>query len=58
MAAKLRENNPEAFQNVLRRFLEAAGRGFWTPDDETLDKIREMYLNVEDDQEFGGGSIR
>jgi magnesium chelatase subunit H len=27
MAAKLRQNNPEAFKNVLRRLLEAAGRG-------------------------------
>lgn len=34
MAAKLRKANPEAFQNMLKRMLEAKGRGFWDPDDE------------------------
>ncbi|CAM9969609.1 unnamed protein product, partial [Discosporangium mesarthrocarpum] len=34
MAAKLRKANPEAFQNILKRMLEANGRGFWDPDDD------------------------
>jgi len=57
MAQKLRQNNPEAFQNVLKRFLEAAGRGFWEPNEEVLDKIRDLYMSVEDDQELGTGAF-
>lgn len=34
MAAKLRKANPEAFQNILKRMLEANGRGFWDPEQE------------------------
>jgi len=57
MATKLRKNNPEAFQNVLKRFMEAAGRGYWEPSDEMLEKIREMYMSVEDEQELGTGAL-
>ena len=39
MAAKLRKSNPEAFQNILRRMLEAKGRGFWDPDDEVREGL-------------------
>ncbi|CEL94421.1 unnamed protein product [Vitrella brassicaformis CCMP3155] len=51
MAEKLRKANPEAFQNVLRRMLEANGRGFWKADEKTLDKLREMYSQTEDEIE-------
>ncbi|MBO9999578.1 MAG: magnesium chelatase subunit H [Cyanobacteria bacterium SID2] len=43
MAAKLRKANPEAFRNIVGRMLEAHGRGFWHPDEEKLQKLREMY---------------
>eukprot|EP00899_Mesostigma_viride_P018142 jgi/Mesvir1/26329/Mv22508-RA.1 len=51
MAAKLKKNNPQAFQNVVKRMLEAAGRGFWKPDDKTVAKLRELYGEVEDELE-------
>lgn len=47
MAATLKKNNPEAFGNVLRRLLEAAGRGMWTPDEATLDRLRRMYNDLD-----------
>ncbi|MGB3207215.1 MAG: magnesium chelatase subunit H [Crinalium sp.] len=43
MAKKLREANPEAFRNIVGRMLEANGRGFWQPDQEKLQKLRELY---------------
>jgi magnesium chelatase subunit H len=43
MAQKLREANPEAFRNIVGRMLEANGRGFWRPDAEKLQKLRDLY---------------
>ncbi|CAM9856960.1 unnamed protein product, partial [Choristocarpus tenellus] len=57
MAKKLRSANPEAFQNILKRMLEAAGRGLWEPDNEVLDRIRQQYADIEDDIELGTGGF-
>lgn len=57
MAAKLRKSNPEAYQNVLKRCLEAHGRGFWQPDEETLEQIRQQYADLEDQIEMGSGNF-
>jgi magnesium chelatase, H subunit len=43
MAQKLREANPEAFRNIVGRMLEANGRGFWRPDADKLQKLRDLY---------------
>ncbi|MEG4327551.1 magnesium chelatase subunit H [Microcoleus sp. herbarium5] len=43
MAKKLRETNPEAFRNIVGRMLEANGRGFWLPDADKLQQLRELY---------------
>ncbi len=43
MAKKLQEANPEAFRNIVGRMLEANGRGFWQPNAEKLEKLRELY---------------
>jgi magnesium chelatase subunit H len=43
MAKKLREANPEAFRNIVGRMLEANGRGFWQPDADKLQKLRDLY---------------
>jgi len=43
MAEKLRNANPEAFRNIVGRMLEANGRGFWQPDEEKLEKLRQLY---------------
>lgn len=54
MAAKLRKANPQAFQNVVRRMLEAAGRGLWNADPATIEKLREIYAEMEDELEGVG----
>ncbi|MEG4074243.1 magnesium chelatase subunit H [Microcoleus sp. Pol14C2] len=43
MARKLREANPEAFRNIVGRMLEANGRGFWQPEADKLQQLRELY---------------
>ena len=48
---QLRKNNPQAFRNVLRRMLEAAGRGMWDADDETLTQLKNLYSETEDELE-------
>mmetsp|Transcript_12439 Transcript_12439/g.25704 ORF Transcript_12439/g.25704 Transcript_12439/m.25704 type:complete len:106 (-) Transcript_12439:133-450(-) len=44
----LQKSNPEAWKNTVRRLLEAAGRGMWETDEETLDKLRELYADADD----------
>ena len=51
MAQRLRELNPEAFRNILKRLLEANGRGFWSPESSVLMKLQELYDDVEDEIE-------
>ncbi len=43
MAARLRQANPEAWRNIVGRMLEAHGRGYWTPEEETIDKLQALY---------------
>jgi magnesium chelatase subunit H len=51
MAEKLRQSNPEAFRNIVGRMLEAHGRGFWHPNPETLEKLRQLYDLTDEDLE-------
>ncbi len=55
MAQKLRDANPEAFRNIVGRMLEAHGRGFWQPDAEKLDELRELYELT--DEEIEGVTV-
>jgi magnesium chelatase subunit H len=51
MASRLKAANPEAFRNILKRFLEAKGRGLWSPDDAVVERLQELYADVEDEIE-------
>ncbi|KAI8464745.1 MAG: CobN/magnesium chelatase [Monoraphidium minutum] len=51
MAAKLRAANPQAYANVLRRCLEAAGRGIWTPDESVVEQLRQRFAEMDDELE-------
>ena len=53
MAAKLRENNPQAYRNALARMLEASGRGLWQADSNRLAKLQEMYSDMDEQLEKG-----
>ncbi|KAK9915657.1 hypothetical protein WJX75_002261 [Coccomyxa subellipsoidea] len=51
MAEKLRKNNPQAFANVVRRMMEASGRGMWNASEETLTQLRSILNDIEDELE-------
>ena len=51
MARKLRDANPEAFRNIVGRMLEAHGRGFWHPDQEKLEQLRQLYELTDEELE-------
>ena len=48
MAARLLEANPNSFRKLVATFLEANGRGYWDATPEQLDRLRQMYTDVED----------
>jgi magnesium chelatase subunit H len=41
----------QAFGNVVRRMLEAQGRGMWNASQETLDQLRTILNDIEDELE-------
>ena len=48
MAKRLMDANPNSFRKLVATFLEANGRGYWEATPEQLEKLREMYMDVED----------
>ena len=48
MAQRLLETNPNSFRKLVATFLEANGRGYWEASDEQLERLRQMYMDVED----------
>ncbi len=48
----MRQSNPWALRGISERLLEAASRGLWkSPDAKTLDRLRQVYLDMEGDLE-------
>jgi magnesium chelatase subunit H len=48
MQKRLMETNPNAFRDMVTTFLEANGRGYWDTSEENLDRLRELYADVDD----------
>ena len=48
MFKRLQELNPHSVRSLTQRLLEAHDRGFWNPDEEILEKLREMIGDPED----------
>jgi len=48
MRERLLNTNPNAFRDMITTFLEANGRGYWDTSEENLDRLRELYQDVED----------
>jgi magnesium chelatase subunit H len=48
MRARLARANPNAACAIAARLLEANDRGYWKPDDETLDALRDAAAELED----------
>ncbi|MBO5270113.1 MAG: cobaltochelatase subunit CobN, partial [Clostridia bacterium] len=48
---RMTENNPHAFMKILEQMMEYSDRGYWDATEEQLEKIRECYLELENDIE-------
>lgn len=48
MRERLAALNPYAAAGMVRRLLEASGRGFWEADEATLEQLRAIYEDLED----------
>jgi magnesium chelatase subunit H len=48
MLDRLRALNPHSVQSLIKRLLEAHTRGYWNPDEEILEKLREMIRDLDD----------
>merc|ERR1719453_1260170 len=48
MQQRLLETNPNAFRDMITTFLEANGRGYWETSEENLDRLRQLYAEVDD----------
>src|SRR6266446_3359210 len=46
MLNRLRELNPHSLRSLVRRLLEAHNRGYWNPNEEILEKLRELVDNL------------
>ncbi|CAA6668965.1 unnamed protein product [Spirodela intermedia] len=41
-------HQPNSFRKLVQTFLEASGRGYWETSEENLDRLRQLYSEVED----------
>jgi magnesium chelatase subunit H len=48
MQERLLNLNPNSFRKMVTTLLEANGRGYWETSEENLDRLRELYQEVED----------
>ena len=51
MLERLRDLNPHSAHSLVRRLLEANGRGYWEAEESVLDKLREISRSLEDQLE-------
>lgn len=51
MRRALKESNLYAMDLIVKRLLEAAGRGLWDADKDTVDELKDVYLELEGDME-------
>merc|ERR1712070_586929 len=48
MQQRLLDTNPNAFRDMITTFLEANGRGYWETSEENLERLQDLYQEVED----------
>eukprot|EP00561_Arcocellulus_cornucervis_P000477 CAMPEP_0185825574 /NCGR_PEP_ID=MMETSP1322-20130828/31112_1 /TAXON_ID=265543 /ORGANISM="Minutocellus polymorphus, Strain RCC2270" /LENGTH=1413 /DNA_ID=CAMNT_0028523297 /DNA_START=32 /DNA_END=4273 /DNA_ORIENTATION=+ len=48
MQQRLLDQNPNAFRDMVTTFLEANGRGYWDTSEENIERLQELYAEVED----------
>jgi magnesium chelatase subunit H len=53
MFERLRELNQYSTQSLVRRLLEAHDRGYWNPDEDVLERLRDIMETLKDPIEVG-----
>lgn len=48
MLSRLMSTNPNSFRKLVQTFLEANGRGYWETSEENIEKLKQLYSEVED----------
>merc|ERR1712216_939360 len=48
MQQRLLDTNPNAFRDMVTTFLEANGRGYWDTSEENIERLQDLYQEVED----------
>lgn len=48
MSARLMATNPNSFRKLVATFLEANGRGYWDASEDQIERLRQLYTDVED----------
>lgn len=48
MLNKLMSTNPNSFRKLVQTFLEANGRGYWETSQDNIERLRQLYSEVED----------
>ncbi|KAL0339663.1 UNVERIFIED_CONTAM: Magnesium-chelatase subunit ChlH, chloroplastic [Sesamum radiatum] len=48
MLNRLMSTNPNSFRKLIQTFLEANGRGYWETSAENIERLRQLYSEVED----------
>jgi magnesium chelatase subunit H len=48
MCDRLKNLNPNSFRKIVGTLLEVNGRGYWETSEENLDRLRELYQELED----------
>lgn len=48
MAKRMMDLNPNSFRKLVATFLEANGRGYWEADEDKIERLKQMYNEVED----------
>jgi magnesium chelatase subunit H len=48
MAKRLMDLNPNSFRDMITTLLESNGRGYWETSEENLDRLRDLYADVDD----------
>uniref|UniRef100_A0A7N2M1W3 magnesium chelatase n=1 Tax=Quercus lobata TaxID=97700 RepID=A0A7N2M1W3_QUELO len=48
MLNRLMSKNPNSFRKLVQTFLEANGRGYWETSEQNIERLRQLYSEVED----------
>lgn len=48
LSKRMKENNPYAYMSILEQMMEYNARGYWNATEEQLEKLKQVYLDLED----------